>query len=268
MKLFIFTDTHGNKKVISSLIKKIQTSNPDIIICAGDLTNLSVGLQKLLNMFEKTNLPLLIIPGNHETNPDLTKACQKTKFAINIHKKIYSVNNYLFFGFGLGGFERKNPELEKLTPKITSEFHIVSEKLQLKGIIDQIEDYGNGVVPIELKTGSCPREGVWPGHRIQAGAYALMLEEMQGKPVGQAVVYYLDGNEKRNIVMNPFMREEIAGLVEEIQELLSNTLLPEYCCSMQKCAACGLRKECYNQTLMQSLLTSVRVPTQRQLLSG
>ena len=118
MKLFIFTDTHGNKKVISSLIRKIQISNPDIVICAGDLTNFSVGLQKLLNMFGKTNLPLLIIPGNHETNPDLTKACQKTKFAVNIHKKIYSVNNYLFFGFGLGGFERKNPELEKLTPKI------------------------------------------------------------------------------------------------------------------------------------------------------
>ncbi len=118
MKLFAFTDTHGDKKAISSLIKKIQNSAPDIIICAGDLTNFSIGLQKLLNMFEKTNLPLLIIPGNHEANSQLTKACQKTKFAINIHKKIYQINNYLFFGYGLGGFGRKNPELEKLIPKI------------------------------------------------------------------------------------------------------------------------------------------------------
>src|SRR3989338_4094124 len=141
---------------------------------------------------------------------------------------------------------------ERLTPKIHSEVRIESEELQLVGIVDQVHDYGDYAIPVELKTGKMPKEGVWPGHRIQAGAYALMLEEMQGKPVGQAVVYYLDGNEKRNIVMNPFMREEIAGLVEEIQELLSNTLLPEYCCSMQKCAACGLRKECYNQTLMQS----------------
>ena len=118
MKLFAFTDTHGNKKVISLIIKRIQISNPDIVICAGDLTNFSVGLQKLLNMFEKTNLPLLIIPGNHETNSSLTKACRKTKFAINIHKKIYQINNYLFFGYGLGGFGRKNIELEKLIPKI------------------------------------------------------------------------------------------------------------------------------------------------------
>ncbi len=118
MKLFVFTDTHGNKKVISALIKKIQDSNPDIIICAGDLTNFSKNLDKLLNMFKKTKLPLLIIPGNHETNSNLEKACKKTKFAVNIHKKIYQVNNYLFFGFGLGGFAEKNSELEKLIPKI------------------------------------------------------------------------------------------------------------------------------------------------------
>ncbi len=157
---------------------------------------------------------------------------------------------------------------EKLTPKIHSEVRIESEELQLVGIVDQVHDYGEYAVPVELKTGKMPKEGVWPGHRIQAAAYALMFEEIQGKPVEQAVVHYLDGNEKRNIMMNPFMREEIIGLVEEIQELLSNTLLPEYCGSMRKCAACGLRKECYNPTLMQNFLTSVRVPIQQRLLSG
>ncbi len=121
MKIFAFTDTHGNKKIISVLIKRIQDSNPDIIVCAGDLTNFSKNLDTLINMFKKTNLPLLIIPGNHETNSDLTRACQKTKFAINVHRKIYSINNYIFFGFGLGGFEEKNHELEKLIPKIKKE---------------------------------------------------------------------------------------------------------------------------------------------------
>ncbi len=118
MKLFAFTDTHGNKKIILSLIKKIKISSPDVVICSGDLTNFSIGLQKFLMMFKKTNLPLLIIPGNHETNSDLEKACKKTGFAVNIHKKIYSINNYFFFGFGLGGFAEKNSELEKLIPKI------------------------------------------------------------------------------------------------------------------------------------------------------
>ena len=42
---------------------------------------------------------------------------------------------------------------EKLTPKIKSEYRIESEALQLRGIIDQLEIYENGFVPVELKTG-------------------------------------------------------------------------------------------------------------------
>jgi CRISPR-associated protein Cas4 len=155
---------------------------------------------------------------------------------------------------------------EKLTPKILSEVRVESEKLGLIGIIDQVHDYGDYAIPVELKTGKMPKVGVWPGHRIQASAYALMLSEMQGKPVGKTIVHYLDGNDKREIVMNPFMRDEIVMLVLEIQELLSNTLLPEYCESTQKCNSCGLRKECYDAKLMQSLLTSARDPKEKQLL--
>ena len=118
MRLFAFTDTHGNKKVISVLIKKIKASKPDILVCSGDITTGNINLKKWVNIFKKTNLPLLIIPGNHETNPSLTKVCQKTEFAVNIHKKLYLINNYLFFGFGLGGFVEKNLELEELIPKI------------------------------------------------------------------------------------------------------------------------------------------------------
>ncbi|MBI2105391.1 metallophosphoesterase family protein [Candidatus Woesearchaeota archaeon] len=118
MKLFTFTDTHGSKKIILELIKKIKKANPNLIICSGDLTNFGIGLKKILKEFEKLNTPLLIIPGNHETNSELTAACKKTKFAVNVHKKIYSINDYLFFGFGLGGFQSKNIELEKLISKI------------------------------------------------------------------------------------------------------------------------------------------------------
>jgi len=135
---------------------------------------------------------------------------------------------------------------EKLTPKITSEFHIVSEKLQLKGIIDQIEDYGNGVVPIELKTGSCPREGVWPGHRIQAGAYAIMLEEHYNQPVKEAFVTYVDFQERRHIPINPFLHDEIREILQKTRGLLQSRELPDYCGNKNKCASCSLKETCYN----------------------
>jgi CRISPR-associated protein Cas4 len=151
-----------------------------------------------------------------------------------------------------------------LTPKILSEVKIESEELQLVGVIDQVHDYGAHVVPVELKTGRMPKQGVWPGHRIQACAYALMLGE-QGTAVQEAIVHYLDGNEQRKVMINPFMKEEILQLVGEVRELLNNTLLPEYCNSEQKCSACGLRRECYNEGLMQSLLLSARMPAGEQM---
>ena len=117
MKLFTFTDIHGNKKLLNSLIKKIKINKPDLILCAGDLTNFGTNLKQLLNKFKPLNTPLLIIPGNHETNQQLTKACKKTKFAINLHHKSYEILNYTFFGYGLGGFERTDKHLESIIQK-------------------------------------------------------------------------------------------------------------------------------------------------------
>jgi len=55
---------------------------------------------------------------------------------------------------------------EQLTPKIISEIRIDSNTLQLRGIVDKIEIYENGYVPIELKTGkNAKRRGVaWPSN--------------------------------------------------------------------------------------------------------
>ena len=136
---------------------------------------------------------------------------------------------------------------EKLTPKILSELSVGSENLQLKGIIDRIEVYENSYIPIELKTGKMPKEGLWPNHRIQIAAYALLLEEKFQTPVKEGFVYYLDAKETRHISINPFMKEEITSLVKEIQELLKNQFPPEYCENKNKCSSCGLRETCYNE---------------------
>lgn len=135
---------------------------------------------------------------------------------------------------------------EKLSPKIQSEFRIESDELQLKGIIDQVYVYEDNYIPIELKTGKSPKDGVWPGHRIQIGAYALMLEEKFKIPIKEGIVRYLDSKEKRQIVINPFLKEEIKNIVREVQELIENRNLPDYCHNENKCKVCSLNGVCYN----------------------
>jgi len=144
---------------------------------------------------------------------------------------------------------------EKLTPKIISEFNVSSENLQLKGIIDRIEVYENSYVPIELKTGKMPKEGTWPGHRIQIAAYALLLEEKFKTSVKEGFITYMDAKESRHIAINPFMKEEVITLIKEVQQILKNNFPPNYCENRNKCANCGLKSTCYNEAEVSTLLS-------------
>ena len=147
---------------------------------------------------------------------------------------------------------------EKLTPKIISEIWVDSDKLQLKGIIDKVEIYENGYVPIELKTGKMPKEGVWPGHKVQIAAYSMLIEEKFKTEVKEGFVNYLDAKQTRHIAINPFMRQEILDLVKEVQEMLKSHDLPNYCENKNKCINCGLRETCYNEQEVSTLLSKLQ----------
>ena len=143
---------------------------------------------------------------------------------------------------------------EKLTPKIISELRVESEELKLKGIIDQVHVYESGYVPFELKTGRMPKDGVWPSHRIQIAAYSLLLQEKFKKQVKEGFVIYLDSNEKRHIAINPFMKEEVKQIVEDVMALLKSKEIPDFCDNKNKCSKCGLKKTCYNEEEINNLL--------------
>ena len=148
---------------------------------------------------------------------------------------------------------------EKLTPKIKSEFKISSTKLGLRGIIDQIETYPAGMVPVELKTGKTPREGVWPAHKIQIAAYALLLEEFYNKPIKEGFVVYLDAKQRRHIPINPFLRLEVTNLIKKSKALLASKEAPLFCANKNKCNVCGLKDDCFNEQKINKLLEKNRL---------
>lgn len=153
---------------------------------------------------------------------------------------------------------------QKLTPKIISEIRIESDTLRLKGIIDQVHVYENEFVPFELKTGKMPQDGVWPSHRIQLAAYSMLIEEYFGKPVKEGFVVYLDSGEKRHIVVNPFMKEEIGRLVSEVTLLLESKKLPDFCDNENKCRKCGLKNTCYNENEVNDLVNTRLIASSTQ----
>jgi len=146
----------------------------------------------------------------------------------------------------------------KLTPKIKSEYRVASEELGLKGIIDQLEVHGDRLVPIELKTGKCPEEGVWPSHRIQLAAYMLLLQEKFGTDVAEGYINYLDTQERRRIALNPFFRDEVKELVLSVNSLLSGLEAPEIEKNENKCTNCSLKEMCHNKELIFEKTESVK----------
>ena len=143
---------------------------------------------------------------------------------------------------------------EKLTPKIISELRIESDELRLKGVIDQLHVYNDKYVPFELKTGRTPSDGVWPSHRIQIAAYSLLLQEYFKKPIKEGFVVYLDTKQKRRIAINPYMKEEVRQMVDDVIALLEDKELPNYCGNENKCRKCGLKQTCYNEEEVSNLL--------------
>lgn len=131
-------------------------------------------------------------------------------------------------------------------PKSVPELRIVSETLQLTGIIDRV-DLIDGFIPVEIKTGSAPRDGVWKEHMIQIGAYMLLLSEHYGKEISHGYVEYRAIHERRKIVMNAFLRDEILELIQKVRATLNSKVLPAKTTDIKKCERCGIRDICYAQ---------------------
>ncbi len=134
-----------------------------------------------------------------------------------------------------------------LTPKIKSEFRISSKSLELTGIIDQLEVYKDRLVPIELKTGSLPKEGVWPSHQLQVGAYVLLLKKEFSNQSDEGRVRYLDHGKTITLKLNPFLEEEITRLTSQVKELLKGNQLPDFCANKNKCQSCGIKSLCHDK---------------------
>lgn len=171
--------------------------------------------------------------------------------AFQTEAKLRARNTYRFIQkYNLYG----NELWQELTPKIKSELKLISKNLNLVGKVDQLELHKEMIVPVELKTGKSPSNGVWPGHKIQIAAYALLIEDQFNKQVNQGSVIYLDQNVRRTIIINPFLKDEIIELRKEVEQLLNSTSPPTFTENANKCKKCGLKSLCYNEKFIQTRL--------------
>ncbi|MBC8501341.1 MAG: metallophosphoesterase family protein [DPANN group archaeon] len=110
MKILAFADHHGSPEDIKVIAKKAKDA--DIIVCVGDFTIFEHEIEYIMGQMNKLSKKVLLIHGNHEDEETVEFLSQHFKNVEFIHKKTFEIEDYIFVGFGGGGFATRDPEFE------------------------------------------------------------------------------------------------------------------------------------------------------------
>lgn len=141
MKILAFVDLHGSMKVLKEIKKKALGNKVDLIVCAGDITVFETNIQKVLLEINNIGLPVLMIHGNHESEQLMETLCKKHKNIKFLHKRWHMINEFLFFGYGGGGFSIVDNHFEQ----IAKEFKKIVTKNKKIIVVTHAPPYGTEV---------------------------------------------------------------------------------------------------------------------------
>jgi Icc-related predicted phosphoesterase len=95
MRVQIFSDIHSDLRRLA----KVAAVEADVYICAGDLVNWSQGLDACGEVLKGLGDKLWVLPGNHETETDISDFC--AKFGFNkFHGNSFERDGWQFAGLG------------------------------------------------------------------------------------------------------------------------------------------------------------------------
>lgn len=126
---------------------------------------------------------------------------------------------------------------------------VASESWGLIGKVDAVRRRDGHWVALEHKRGRCrrgPQKEVlaWPSDRIQAIAYAVLLEEALGEPVPQARVRYHADNVTAFVDIDDAARHELRQAITRANELRQTIARPPVTDNENLCRRCSLAPVC------------------------
>jgi CRISPR-associated protein Cas1 len=127
-------------------------------------------------------------------------------------------------------------------------FDLSSDRLGLVGRVDAVRRHDGVWVPLEIKRGRARREGstpvAWPTDALQAGAYAMLLEEALGAPVPEAHIRYLADDVTVVVPVTDALRTAVHEAVRRGQELRRRLERPPVTTNDRLCLRCSLAPVC------------------------
>jgi len=122
MKFLTFVDLHEDKKVLKELVARAKKPDVDFVVIAGDLTQFGKSLRYVLRHFNNIGKKIYLIPGNHESDRMFKGVLSDYKNCINFNLKAVKKEDYVFLGYGGGGFVQEDLEFRKIARRWYSKY--------------------------------------------------------------------------------------------------------------------------------------------------
>jgi Icc-related predicted phosphoesterase len=100
MRLLAFSDLHRDQRRARSLVERARQA--DAVAAVGDLATVHDGLDDMIDTLRAIDRPVLLVPGNNETEEELRQACAGWASATVLHGAETVVEGVTFFGLGGG----------------------------------------------------------------------------------------------------------------------------------------------------------------------
>lgn len=144
----------------------------------------------------------------------------KTKKAILLNQKDGSQIAELFFPTAMYSYLMRDTQLD------------------IVGTCDKIEIIDGKYFPISIKSSNPPLKGVWDGDAIELIAAALLIENEFDTEVFVGFVDYLKLGERRVVVMDANLRKSFFRILNEVDDIITNEIMPEIKKDNKKCHKC------------------------------
>ena len=100
MKLLLFSDLYNDFGTAAKLVELSNTV--DVVVGAGDFCVARRGLDEIIAPLSRITKPTVLVPGNSESDEELSLACRSWKSARVLHGSQVTQAEISFFGIGGG----------------------------------------------------------------------------------------------------------------------------------------------------------------------
>lgn len=125
-----------------------------------------------------------------------------------------------------------------------SSVYLSSEKLRLRGIIDEILTLEDGTMaPMDFKFAEY-KKSIYRTHKFQIVCYGMLIRENYNKTVNRGFILYTRSNEFKEIPIIPKDEKELQKIIDEMMQIIDDGYFPDKCKITAKCNDCTYKNIC------------------------